>query len=63
MSFLKGLPPKSNFLAFAPTMRRTGPMGYGKQGYQVIIVPYIGGDLQLLVLLPDAKDGLAAMES
>ena len=28
-----------------------------------ITVPYIGNDLQLLVLLPDAKDGLAALEA
>jgi serpin B len=47
-----------------PTMRRTAHMGYAKrEGYQVITVPYIGGDMQLLVLLPDAKDGLAAMEA
>jgi len=47
-----------------PTMCRTGHMGYAKrEGYQVITVPYIGGDMQLLVLLPDAKDGLAAMEA
>ena len=47
-----------------PTMRRTAHMGYAqREGYQVITVPYIGGDMQLLVLLPDAKDGLAAMEA
>jgi serpin B len=47
-----------------PTMFRLGHMGYAKrEGYQVITVPYIGGDMQLLVLLPDAKDGLAAMEA
>jgi serpin B len=47
-----------------PTMSRTGHMGYGKQdGYQVVTVPYFGNDLQLLVMLPDAKDGLAAMEA
>jgi serpin B len=47
-----------------PTMRRTAHMGYAqREGYQVVTVPYIGGDMQLLVLLPDAKDGLAAMEA
>ena len=47
-----------------PTMFRLGSMGYGKRdGYQVITVPYFGNALQLLVLLPDAKDGLAAMEA
>ncbi len=55
---------KGGGAADVPTMRRTGRMGYGKRdGYQVITVPYFGGDMQLLVLLPDAKDGLAAMEA
>lgn len=50
--------------AKVPTMRRMGHMGYAKRdGYQVITVAYTGGDLHLLVLLPDAKDGLAAMEA
>ena len=47
-----------------PTMFRMRSMGYGKRdGYQVITIPYSGGDLQLLVLLPDTKDGLAALET
>ena len=47
-----------------PTMFRRAHMGYGKRdGYQVITVPYAGGEMQLLVLLPDAKDGLASMEA
>ena len=47
-----------------PAMRRTGSMGYAKRdGYQVITVPYVGEEMQLLVLLPDTKDGLAALES
>lgn len=55
---------KGGGAADVPTMRRTGRMGYGKrEGYQAITVPYFGGDMQLLVLLPDAKDGLAAMEA
>ncbi len=50
--------------AKVPTMRRTGHMGYAKRdGYQVVTVPYTGGEIQLLVLLPDAKDGLAALEA
>jgi serpin B len=50
--------------AKVPTMRRTGHMGYAKRdGYQVVTIPYTGGELQLLVLLPDEKDGLAAMEA
>lgn len=50
--------------ANVPTMRRVGTMGYAKRdGYQAITIPYVGGDMQLLVLLPDANDGLAAMEA
>jgi serpin B len=50
--------------AKVPTMRRTGHMGYAKRdGYQVVTVPYTGGEIHLLVLLPDAKDGLAALEA
>lgn len=55
---------KGNETLKVPTMRRTAHMGYAqREGYQVVTVPYIGGDMQLLVLLPDAKDGLAAMEA
>ncbi|MCX6873540.1 MAG: serpin family protein [Verrucomicrobia bacterium] len=47
-----------------PTMFRLGHLGYAKrEGYQAITVPYVGGDMQLLVLRPDAKDGLAAVEA
>ncbi len=47
-----------------PTMFRKGEMGYVKrEGYQVISVPYFGGGLQFLVLLPDTKDGLPALEA
>jgi serpin B len=50
--------------ADVPTMRRVGRMGYDKRdGYQVITIPYVGGDMQLLVLLPDSNNGLAAMEA
>ena len=47
-----------------PTMHRVGSMGYAKRdGYQVVTLAYSGGGLQLLVLLPDAKDGLAVLEA
>ncbi|MEI6673756.1 MAG: serpin family protein [Verrucomicrobiota bacterium] len=50
--------------AKVPTMRRTGHLGYAKRdGYQVVTVPYTGGEIQLLVLVPDAKDGLVALEA
>ena len=47
-----------------PTMHRLGNIGYAKRdAYQVVTLAYTGGGLQLLVLLPDAKDGLAALEA
>lgn len=46
-----------------PTMHRTGNMGYADQkDFQVVAIPYFGNDLQLLVLVPKAVDGLAAVE-
>ncbi|MCX6998611.1 MAG: serpin family protein [Kiritimatiellaeota bacterium] len=47
-----------------PTMVRHGQFGYARrEGYSAITIPYSGGDLQFLVLLPDAVDGLAAVEA
>ncbi len=47
-----------------PTMSREGLMGYAKrEGYQVISVAYGIGRLHLLILLPDTKDGLPALEA
>lgn len=47
-----------------PTMRLTSNLGYSKQnGYTAVTIPYIGGDLQFLILLPDRADGLSALES
>jgi serpin B len=46
-----------------PTLNRTGRMGYGKgEGYTAVTVPYLGGQLQFLVLLPDDAMGLSALE-
>jgi serpin B len=46
------------------TMNRQNSYGYAKHdGFETIAVPYIGGDLQLLVLLPDTATGLATLES
>jgi serpin B len=37
-----------------PTMEKVGQFGYAKvNGYSVIAVPYSGGELQFLILLPD----------
>lgn len=47
-----------------PTMVRQGHFGYAKhEAFSAITVPYSGGDLQLLILLPDRQDGLAALEA
>lgn len=47
-----------------PTMHRVDGYGYAKQeGYSVVAVPYMGLDLQFLILVPDEIDGLEKMES
>ena len=47
-----------------PTMFLNEPLGYARRdGYRVAVIPYAGGDLQLVILLPDAPDGLAALEA
>ena len=47
-----------------PMMRKTAQFGYAKrEGFTAVSVPYAGGDLQFLVLLPDDVNGLRALES
>jgi serpin B len=39
-----------------PTMEKVADLGYAKaNGYSVIALPYSGGELQLIILLPDDK--------
>jgi serpin B len=46
-----------------PTMREQFSMPYTRgDGFTAIALPYAGRDLQFLILLPDAPDGLAALE-
>ncbi|HET6349737.1 MAG TPA: serpin family protein [Candidatus Krumholzibacteria bacterium] len=46
-----------------PTMRLESDFGFVKrEDYAVVTMPYIGGGLQLLILLPDRADGLTALE-
>lgn len=46
-----------------PTMYQQENFGYVKEaGFTAVTLPYTGMALQLLVILPDAKDGLAALE-
>jgi serpin B len=45
-----------------PTMFNESYYGYAKRdGYTAVTLPYLGGELQLLVLLPDQADGLDAL--
>ena len=48
-----------------PTMQKTDHhFGYAKHDdFTAVSIPYIGGELQFLVLLPDKVNGLAAIES
>ncbi len=48
-----------------PTMRkRSESYGYAKRdGFSAVALPYTGGELQFLVLLPDETDGLRTLES
>jgi serpin B len=46
-----------------PTMTQTEGLGFARNdGYVALALPYVGELLQLLVLLPDAPDGLVALE-
>jgi serpin B len=47
-----------------PLMRKTARFGYAKrEGFSAVSLPYVGDDLQLLVLLPDEVSGLRTLES
>lgn len=45
-----------------PTMRKTSKLNYQeKTAFTVVTIPYKGSDLQLVILLPKARDGLAQL--
>ncbi|MBL9166443.1 MAG: serpin family protein [Verrucomicrobiales bacterium] len=47
-----------------PTLQRQARFGYSKRdGYTAVSVPYAGGELHFLILLPDAVEGLAELET
>jgi len=49
--------------ATVPTMYQQKEFGYYKTpGYAALTIPYTGNELHFLIILPDAKDGLAALE-
>ena len=53
----------ANNLISVPTMTATRSLGYARRdGCTVLAMPYRGGELQFLILLPDKVDGLAAVE-
>lgn len=46
-----------------PTMTATRSLGYARRdGHAALTIPYRGGELHFLILLPDAVDGLADLE-
>lgn len=46
-----------------PTMNRHSHFGYAKRdGFTAVVLPYSGGELQFLVLLPNETNGLRALE-
>jgi serpin B len=46
-----------------PTMNRQSPYGFAQhRGFRAVGIPYTGGDVQFLVLVPDKVDGLADVE-
>jgi serpin B len=46
------------------TMTRQSHFGYAhSDGFSVVTIPYVAGDLQLLILLPDDVNGLAKLET
>jgi serpin B len=46
-----------------PLMHQTGRFGYAEdQNVQTLELPYVGGDLAMVVLLPRQRDGLAELE-
>ena len=47
-----------------PMMRKTDRFGYAKrEGFTAVSLPYVGGDLQFLVLMHDDVNGLRTLES
>src|SRR5262249_10967830 len=50
--------------AKVPMMSQVGAFAYGAaDGVRVLELPYVGGDLSMVVVLPDAVDGLPALEA
>lgn len=55
---------KSGAGANVPMMSKVQSLGYSKgEGFTAVALPYIGGELQFLILLPDDMNGLSALET
>lgn len=53
----------ANRLIHVPTMTTKRTLGYARRnGHTALTIPYRGGELHFLILLPDRVDGLAALE-
>jgi serpin B len=51
-------------VAQVPTMFLDHSLGYARgDGCQRVVIPYADGELQFVIILPDATDGLAALEA
>lgn len=49
--------------AKVPTMQTQRPLGFMRgQGFSAVTIPYVGEELQLLILLPDKNASLASVE-
>jgi serpin B len=47
-----------------PMMHQRGRLGYAKyEGFSALTIPYSGGDLHFVVLIPDDVNGLTALEA
>ena len=47
-----------------PTMQKVAQLRYAKRkGFSAVALPYSGGDLQFVVLIPDEVDGLGGLEN
>jgi serpin B len=55
---------KGSSASEVPTMSKLQSLGYSKgEDYAAVVLPYVGAELQFLILLPDEINGLHALEA
>jgi serpin B len=55
--------PPAGPVASVPTMFMNGSLGYARRaGCQIVTIPYGGREIQFVIILPDATNGLAVLE-